>query len=609
MNCFLIDFENVKSAGLKGIEYLIKNDDIYIFYSDYANSITFDIHHKMNLSNANIQFFKSTTSGKNALDFQLISYLGYLIAQKKYKNYFVITDDRGFESAIKFWKEFFKQNKFSDLDINRFRNIQDALDKKSVSFKQPIRKTSPTIPTVEAELELQQLKAENVIIDRNSPEIEKHIEKNMVSNIVSTKVMPSTNINNKKYQTSVITNSINNTNILQADESLNKSKSVFVNKNTTIENTTTTEKNQNNTSAQDITDITKHKEDKFKNSKNKSANNTNKNNNQQNNKKISNQGNKKTVNNNNNKKPQGNQISKGNDSVKNTYNEHNKNIPKDLTENIKPKKIFKDTPTVQPKSFIFGKINSNQDVNSIENIQKKQINNKEKETVPPTINKDLNSKLSTELQNNSNILKTVNETSEEKSKNIFSKPTNDSSKIDKKSTNIISNNKPSYKTEKSTAIVPVSSAIISNPINNTDIIKVDTLKVEKTNTSKLDVKSNNKNNVESSKEKSQTKRKVGRPRIRPVQDESKKPKNNKKFQGDIPNEKLNSMLKKVSILNGLESYSKDDKIKTCKIVAFSNTKQECYQAFMSCFGKSKGVEIYKIVKQEYDALKNLFFND
>lgn len=622
MNCFLIDFENVKSAGLKGIEYLTDNDDVYIFYSDYANSITFDAHHKMNQSNANIQFFKSTTSGKNALDFQLISYLGYLIAQKKYKNYFVITDDRGFESAVKFWKDFFKQNKLSDLDINRFRNIQDALDKKSVQFRQSIRKNSPTIPTVEAELELQQLKAENVIIDRNSPQIEKHIEKNLVSNTVDTKVMPSTNINNKKNQTNVVTENINGT-ILQTDDSLNKNKPIFVNKNTPEENASTVEKNQpntsnnssnidsknvsNNTSAHNITDVPKYREDKFKNPKNKPMNNTNnKNNLQQNNKKITNQSNKKIV---NNKKLQGNQIAKGNDSIKNNYVERIKNFPKDLTESIKPKKVFKDTPTVQPKSFIFGKINSNQDANSIESIQKKQVNNKEKETVSSTISKDSNNK--TESQS-SNILKTENETSQEKSKNVLSKPPTDSSKTDKRpmNTNNKSNNKPSYKAEKSTAIVPTNSTIISVSNSTIDIPKTDNPKVEKTSSSKLDIKSNvNKSNIESSKEKNQLKRKVGRPRTRPVQDESKKPKNNKKFQGDIPNEKLNSMLEKVSILSGLESYSQDDKIKTCKIVAFSNTKQECYQAFMSCFGKSKGVEIYKIVKQEYDALKNLFFKD
>ena len=83
MNCFLIDFENVKSTGLKGIEHLIESDDVYIFYSEYANTITFDVHHKINKSHANLKFFKSGIVAKNALDFQLISYLGYLIAQKK----------------------------------------------------------------------------------------------------------------------------------------------------------------------------------------------------------------------------------------------------------------------------------------------------------------------------------------------------------------------------------------------------------------------------------------------------------------------------------------------------------------------------------------------
>ena len=107
MNIYLVDFENVNSQGLNGINRLSENDRIIIFYSENADSMTFELHEQINQSRADIFFQKVDVGLKNALDFQLATYLGYLIcgneAEKISADYYVVTKDRGYASLITYW--------------------------------------------------------------------------------------------------------------------------------------------------------------------------------------------------------------------------------------------------------------------------------------------------------------------------------------------------------------------------------------------------------------------------------------------------------------------------------------------------------------------------
>lgn len=581
MNCFLIDFENVKSTGLKGIEHLIESDDVYIFYSEYANTITFDVHHKINRSHANLKFFKSGIVAKNALDFQLISYLGYLIAQKKYKNYFVITGDRGFESAVSFWKDFFKQNKFNDLSINRFYNIQDALDKKSIPSKFYNKKLPPTIPTVETEIELRQLKATNVIVDKPSNDLENNLNKDLNIKDVDTKPLKTSTSDTVATSNEVKTvhqEQTSSTNTNDAQKSSNrqpvqqqhqatplleeKAKSSVdkqaTNGNAKNSNNNANKKSSNNVSNKNQVEKSKDDKDKSKNKNNQVKNNNNKktfNNSSQQQKKNSNS-NKNT--NNNNKKAQNNTTKISKNTQNDTNNKKVKNINDTLNSNNKntsAEKVAKvDTKS---KGFVFGKVDLNDDTSIMENIQKKS---------PVAL---------------------IEQTSKDNKDNTSKK------EPIIKTTDLVENIAPKKEVSKEKVTVPTETI---SEIKSKEVAPV----------SNVETSPNKDKEVPT--DTSKTKRKVGRPRVKSTTDKKEKPKNNKKFQEDIPNDKLNKMLDKISNISEFADYSKDDKVKICKIVAFSNSKQEGYQAFMSCFGKRKGVEIYKIVKQEFDALKNLYLN-
>ena len=103
MKIYLIDFENVKSKGLTGIDSLTEYDRVIIFYSENADTINFEMHQKVLISKAEVEYFKVHVGGKNALDFQLSTLLGYLVSKNYYSHIFVISNDKSFDFLHDFW--------------------------------------------------------------------------------------------------------------------------------------------------------------------------------------------------------------------------------------------------------------------------------------------------------------------------------------------------------------------------------------------------------------------------------------------------------------------------------------------------------------------------
>ncbi|MDD6214614.1 MAG: PIN domain-containing protein [Firmicutes bacterium] len=105
MSVYLIDYENVHTNGLLGLDNKTKNDTIIIFYSSSSNTLSFSLHRQLSAAEAKIEYIEVTSGGKNALDFQLSSYLGYLIAQNPQNEYVIITKDNGYNVIKDFWKK------------------------------------------------------------------------------------------------------------------------------------------------------------------------------------------------------------------------------------------------------------------------------------------------------------------------------------------------------------------------------------------------------------------------------------------------------------------------------------------------------------------------
>ena len=122
---FLIDYENVHKAGLNGIEELSKSDTVFIFYSANADSLSFEAMRLLSASKAQIEYIKVGTQGRNALDFQLSSYIGYLLGRHEGARCYIVSNDKGYANVQIFW---FSQGE-------RVKLVPSIGDRKTVSTK------------------------------------------------------------------------------------------------------------------------------------------------------------------------------------------------------------------------------------------------------------------------------------------------------------------------------------------------------------------------------------------------------------------------------------------------------------------------------------------
>ena len=140
MKVFLVDYENVHSVGLTGIDALGENDEVVIFHTELADTVTFDMMHKIMFSKADIRYYKVRRGSKNALDFQLASYIGYLIGayRDERAEFYMVSRDAGFDSIIDFWVS---GNVNLKPHIRRFPSIKAALNYGRLS-------AAPVIPAI-----------------------------------------------------------------------------------------------------------------------------------------------------------------------------------------------------------------------------------------------------------------------------------------------------------------------------------------------------------------------------------------------------------------------------------------------------------------------------
>lgn len=79
MAAILVDYENVCFVGgLSGVEYLTKDDTLYIFYSEACMKIKKSDFDVITASGCNFQIVKLRRQGRNELDFYIASECGVL---------------------------------------------------------------------------------------------------------------------------------------------------------------------------------------------------------------------------------------------------------------------------------------------------------------------------------------------------------------------------------------------------------------------------------------------------------------------------------------------------------------------------------------------------
>ena len=106
MNYFLVDFENVNTDGVTDFVKVSEGDAVTIFYSEQCNGITLDVIEDITKNKGSLNCYKAKTGTQHALDFQLSSYLGYLIGKgAEDAKYHIVSHDKGYDCLCDYWKE------------------------------------------------------------------------------------------------------------------------------------------------------------------------------------------------------------------------------------------------------------------------------------------------------------------------------------------------------------------------------------------------------------------------------------------------------------------------------------------------------------------------
>lgn len=102
-NTYLIDSEN---TGDCWIELMAKDkeSEYLVFYTGHSPRIDYE-HAKLLMDAETKPEFIRCSEGNNALDFQLVTYLGYLLQSDNKKELTIVSNDTGFDSVVKFWTE------------------------------------------------------------------------------------------------------------------------------------------------------------------------------------------------------------------------------------------------------------------------------------------------------------------------------------------------------------------------------------------------------------------------------------------------------------------------------------------------------------------------
>ena len=100
---YLIDSENVGDFWIPLLELPGQDTELIVFYTRNSPHMSYDSLIRLKESDRTVTFIKCY-EGTNALDFQLVSELGYRISKDEDGSFIIVTNDTGFDAAVKYWR-------------------------------------------------------------------------------------------------------------------------------------------------------------------------------------------------------------------------------------------------------------------------------------------------------------------------------------------------------------------------------------------------------------------------------------------------------------------------------------------------------------------------
>ena len=99
---YLVDSENVGDIWVPLLVSSQEDDEVLVFYTTKSPHMNYENVRILKETEKEADFIKCF-EGSNALDFQLVSELGYRLSQNADREYVIVSNDTGFDAAVRYW--------------------------------------------------------------------------------------------------------------------------------------------------------------------------------------------------------------------------------------------------------------------------------------------------------------------------------------------------------------------------------------------------------------------------------------------------------------------------------------------------------------------------
>lgn len=101
---YLVDSENVGDVWVPLLAAAKAEEEIVVFYTQRSPHMNYENVRKLKETDREAVFIKCF-EGSNALDFQLVTELGYRLCREPDCEYVIVSNDTGFDAAVRYWNE------------------------------------------------------------------------------------------------------------------------------------------------------------------------------------------------------------------------------------------------------------------------------------------------------------------------------------------------------------------------------------------------------------------------------------------------------------------------------------------------------------------------
>lgn len=138
-------------------------EEVIVFYTQKSPHMNYENVRLLKETEKEAEFIKCF-EGSNALDFQLVTQLGYMLCENQENSYVIVSNDTGFDAAVRYWKQRnMPVQRISGKDLSRRLQKKARPDGEKKFFVEPEEKQQPESGEIQMEIPDEIMKPEETV--------------------------------------------------------------------------------------------------------------------------------------------------------------------------------------------------------------------------------------------------------------------------------------------------------------------------------------------------------------------------------------------------------------------------------------------------------------